>query len=321
MSTVVEVSTGSRLHFGMFSFGRSNVRQFGGVGTMIEKPGLELQITEAPQFATDGPLANRVNKVVRRISEQTCSGRLPRCRIEVVQSPPEHLGLGTGTQLELAVAAGLNAFRGNQPLTATELALLTGRGFRSAVGTYGFLQGGLIVESGKLSGDILAPLEHRVSLPAEWRIVLIFPNAQPGLAGEAERRAFRQLPCVPSEVTSQLRAEVDDRLLPAVEERDFEAFGESLYRFGHLAGTCFAQHQGGPFASDRVAQLVGLIREWGIRGAGQSSWGPTVFALLESDKAAEQFTSELRQELEAQESFLVTRPTSEGARIARQFSP
>jgi predicted sugar kinase len=64
-------------------------------------------------------------------------------------------------------------------------------------------------------------------------------------------------------------------------------FGESVYRFGRLAGECFAAVQGGPFASREIAQLIDAIRDFGIPGAGQSSWGPTVFAICESDAQAQ----------------------------------
>ena len=173
MPTSVEVATPSRLHFGMFSFGQPAMPQFGGVGVMIDRPGLQLRIDPAERFATCGPMAS-----ARRSGRRTSARRwqlpeLPACRLEIVTAPPEHAGLGTGTQLELAVTAGLNAFRGRPPLNAQELAAASGRGARSAIGTYGFLHGGLLVERGKPSEKFLSPLERRVELPGDWRFVLV----------------------------------------------------------------------------------------------------------------------------------------------------
>jgi hypothetical protein len=40
------------------------------------------------------------------------------------------------------------------------------------------------------------------------------------------------------------------------------------------------------FSDSGVAELVGLIRSLGVRGAGQSSWGPTGFAFAYSEEIA-----------------------------------
>lgn len=314
MSRTINVITPGRLHFGMFSFGRSDVRQFGGVGVMIDRPGVHLQITPAPQFTAHGPLALRVAAVVDRLTTAWRLEHAPACRIEVMNSPPEHAGLGTGTQLELATTAGLNAFREGHSLSAAELAQLSGRGARSAIGTYGFLHGGLLVESGKLPGEVLSPLEHRIELPDPWRFVLfVLPGA--GLAGEAERRTFGSLPPVPPEVTVQLRSEMARQLLPAALDGQFDRFAESLYRFNREAGMCFADSQGGPYASSSIARLVARLRDDGVRGVGQSSWGPTVFAVQENEEAASHLVENLTCALPAGAESLVVRPVNSGAAI------
>ena len=141
------------------------------------------------------------------------------------------------------------ALEGRPQPAPSELAALAGRGDRSAVGTYGFASGGLIVEAGKLPGEPFAPLAARVELPADWRFVVTWPRGEQGLAGEAERNVFRELPPVEQATTARLRAEVDDELLPAARAGDFERFAASLYRYGRLAGECFAAGQGGVFAS------------------------------------------------------------------------
>jgi beta-RFAP synthase len=315
MPATVEVITPSRLHFGMFSFGREGVRQFGGVGLMLEHPGIHLRISPAERFEATGSLHERVPPVASRWRRHERFEELPACRVAVVSAPPEHTGLGTGTQLELAVVAGLNAFQGHPPLSALELATISGRGARSAIGTYGFLLGGLLVESGKLPDEILSPLEQRLELPEAWRIVLITLPRERGLAGDAEQLAFAELPPVPPETTERLRAQATGELLPAAAAGDFARFSESLYRFGHLAGTCFAKSQGGPFASAEVAQLVSRLREAGIAGVGQSSWGPTVFAVVDSDDAATQLSQTLEDGIAPQATWQITRPARHGAQI------
>src|SRR5262249_44790652 len=116
----------------------------------------------------------------------------PPQRLVVEQAAPEHAGLGTGTQLGLAVA-GLLAASWGLDLSAAELARRVGRGLRSALGGYGFEQGGFLVEPGKRSDEGLSPLAARVAFPEAWRLVLALPRQAPGLHGPDEQEAFRRL--------------------------------------------------------------------------------------------------------------------------------
>ena len=282
---VVHIAAPSRLHFGMFSFGRVGGRQFGGVGMMIDSPQLRLTISPAEQWEVYGPDEARIRQCAGHLLRAGWLSELPRCRIELAAAPRRHVGLGSGTQLSLAVAAGLNAFVGGPGRSAAEWAAATGRGARSAVGVHGFLHGGLLVEAGKLTSEPLAPLVARAELPPQWRFLLLCQPGE-GLSGDEERRAFERLPPMPADVTDALAREALLELLPAAQTGDFDRFSKSLYEFGHRAGRCFAALQGGPFRGRRAAQLVEMVRDLGIEGVGQSSWGPTVFALLPDESAA-----------------------------------
>jgi beta-ribofuranosylaminobenzene 5'-phosphate synthase len=322
-ASIVEVVAPSRLHFGLLSFGQPAGRQFGGAGAMIDAPALRLRISPGSErFAVAGPLAPRIRDVAERFARYHELTALPACHVEVIEAPPQHVGLGSGTQLAMAVAAGLATWRSGDwqasPDNLLELVAVAGRAARSGVGTYGFVLGGLIMESGKLASETLAPLEQRVDLAAEWRFVLVLPRHTPGLSGDEERQAFDQLPPVPPETTDRLRRELNDNLFPAARAKDFARFGESLYRYGHAAGECFAARQGGPFASPRLAALVETIRTLGIPGVGQSSWGPTIFAAVDSPSAAEDLIEKLRPHLNPQDTTIIARPNNTGAKIERR---
>src|SRR5262245_17991084 len=118
---------------------------------------------------------------------------------------------------------------------------------RSAVGTYGFVFGGLIIEQGKLPEEPISALDCRIDLPEEWRFVLVRPRELSGLAGMDESEAFGSLPAVATSTTETLIAEVRDRLVPAAATADFPMFAESVYRYGRLSGECYAARQGGPY--------------------------------------------------------------------------
>ena len=199
----------------------------------------------------------------------------------MLEAIPSHVGLGSGTKLALAVAQALAAVHG-RTLDAPALAQAAGRAARSAVGMWTFALGGLVVEGG-VRGEGSAPLLMRHAMPDEWRIVVVVPDAEPGLSGPAEAQAFERL--VPSAERSAAIAQlVLTSLLPALVERELEEFGGALTRVQQLVGDEFASMQGGRF-HPRAGALVEALLSGGAAGAGQSSWGPAVYGVVGSEAA------------------------------------
>jgi beta-RFAP synthase len=290
----VKVISPSRLHFGLWSLSSSQPRQFGGVGLMIDAPRFAISIDEADQLNATGPDAERAVGFARRWAVHH---RLPepRCRLEIGEAIPTHAGLGSGTQLGLAIAAGMSAFQALPPQSPQELALSVGRGLRSAVGTYGFAFGGLIVEQGKGTDDAVSPLICRLDVPEHWRFVLVRPDEVQGISGFDEAAAFDALPSVPQAITDQLTALAHEGIARAVLEGDFRLFADSVYEYGRRSGEGFAARQGGPFNGPIVSQIVNQVRKLGFAGVGQSSWGPTIFVATPTEEVARQLTSQLKQ--------------------------
>lgn len=319
--SVVTVRAPARLHFGLLSFGHSG-RQFGGAGVMIDEPAVRLVIRPASAFSAEGALATEIRNCASRCAQAWQLSELPACQVEVWASPRRHAGLGSGTQLACAVAAGLAAWCGNPAPTADQLACWTGRGQRSAVGTYGFLLGGLIVEAGHLPTEPLSPLLHRLPVPSHWRFVLAEPETAGGLSGLDEQHAFAALEPVSSATRAQLMNEVEEHLVPALGAGDCQAFGESVFRYGRLAGNCFAAVQGGPYNGPQLAHLVTTLRGMGIAGVGQSSWGPTVFSVVDSQGAAEEVAAGLPRRYSLTPlSIRITAADNRGAEIMRNDRP
>ncbi len=322
---VVTVTAPSRLHFGLLSFGHNrsdaadapqdfrDVRQFGGVGMMIDAPAWRLSAEPAPQWRAHGPQADRAGEFAGRFCRSLGFESLPPLQLTVEAAPPAHSGLGSGTQLGLAVATALEAALDLPTVEIAELARRVGRGQRSAIGVHGFLRGGLLVEAGKLRSEEISPLVARAALPEQWRVLLLRPLTEEGLSGVAERAAFAALPPVPAEVTARLCDETLRCILPAARDGDFARFSQAVYRYGHLAGSCFAAvQQGRAFASATVAMLVERLRQQGIEGVGQSSWGPTVFALCRSADEAQRLASSLA---DPQLETTIAAPCNHGAQV------
>lgn len=322
----VEVRTPGRLHLGMISFGNPAVPSFGGVGVMVEGLGVGVQLTPSTRFFGRGPLAERAVAFARQCVEAWSLGDLA-CAIEVTAVPPPHVGLGSGTQLALAVAAGMGELFGTPHSTSSEqcfsteqafrLAAAVGRGRRSCVGIYGFAGGGLILEAGRLADkpeERVSPLLARVFVPEAWRCVVFLRRGAEGLHGEAEKEAFARLPPVPEEVSVELARIAVEELVPTARQGAFAAFSDAVYRYGRLAGKPFeAESSRLPFHG-AIGELIERLNASGTRGAAQSSWGPAVMACCESAAAAEDLVMQLTgRGLAADYSMIVTRFDRGGA--------
>jgi len=279
---------------------------------MLEQPCLEVQVSPANDSASSfaGALSDRTQEFVSLWQTATKITEPVDC--EVLQAPPQHVGLGLGTQLGLSIASALNSLFGAE-MTTEELAFSVGRGRRSAVGAWGFESGGLIVDGGKSKDDELGQLQHQIELPAEWRVVLLRPDHPQGLAGNAEVQAFGQLPPASDELKRRIRCELFDRMVPAATQGDFPSFAESVYEYGYAAGEMFASEQGGPFRSAMVAEMVSYVRSLGVPGVGQSSWGPTLFCWFPNHDSAEAFAKESRQDPNLPSEVIVSSVAAQGA--------
>ena len=281
---MTRVETGSRLHFGLLRPPPSDGRRgFGGCGLMVESPAVALPSNPR----RNGPPKDRPPIAVLAVARRVAPDRPHRIVVEACAS--EHVGLGVGTQLNLAVARAICG--PNVP--ATELARLSGRGGRSAIGVYGFEAGGFLVDGGKRHDDELAPLLVRAAFPAEWRIVLITPPAEPTWHGERERAAFDAMSGTPAD--DALCRLLLLGMLPALADRDLPAFGEALHEYNVRAGEPFRSAQGGTFAAGS-AELIAWLRKQRLAGVGQSSWGPTVFAVVGDPERAETTAAAARRQ-------------------------
>ncbi len=299
MSRVLTVSSPSRLHFGLAAFApTTSTRGYGGIGAMVAASRVELTFEAAVGLQISGNLRERVAQVCRNCLAEWNIGD-PNLRITVTNLPGHHAGLGLGTQLALSVARGLATFLERPPLNAGELARLTGRGRRSSVGTYGNLMGGLIVDGGKAVGENIGRLTQRVAMPADWRFLLARPPMGQGVSGEIEARAFAKLPPIAAQTTCHLMQLATDEIAPACQAGDFDRFANAVGEYGKIAGGCFANVQGGLFASPDIARTASQLAEAGARGVGQSSWGPTVFGMAPTSMAAQSIVDGLGKSSDA----------------------
>jgi beta-ribofuranosylaminobenzene 5'-phosphate synthase len=311
--TAVRVEAPARLHLGMLAVAGDGPRRFGGLGVAVVAPAVVVEAQPADELSAEGAEAERALAFARRCHEAL--GLEGGARLRVVEAIPPHVGLGSGTKLALAVAQALAALD-DRTVDAPELAAAVGRAARSAVGTWTFALGGLVVEGGvRRDAERPAPLLARHPMPDEWRAVLVIPAAQAGLSGPAEEEAFRRL--VPSpERSAEIAQLVLTLLLPALVESDLEEFGGALTRIQQLVGDAFAAVQGGRFHPRAGALVEALLRE-GAAGAGQSSWGPAVYGVVGDEAAGRELARRMQGEVGDDGTVELVGFDNRGARVKR----
>jgi beta-ribofuranosylaminobenzene 5'-phosphate synthase len=312
-SAAIEVFAPARLHLGFLDLHGGLGRRFGGIGLTIEEIGLRLRLVRSePAGSATGGHA-RADRIVAAVADRL--GIVGPIRVTVHEAIPEHVGLGSGTQLGLAIAVGLAALEGRKA-TAHSLARLVDRGARSGIGIGAFDQGGFLVDGGRGASDAPAPIVARAEFPPSWRVVLIFDGERRGLSGDAETAAFAALPPFPEELAARLCHVTLMRLLPGLVEADFAAVCRAIGEIQTRIGDHFAPAQGGRYASSRVAEALEWLRLAGHEGIGQSSWGPTGFVLVPDERQARALGDELATRFDGALSFHVCAGRNRGAEIS-----
>ena len=315
----VFVEAPARLHFGILDLRGDRGRWFGGIGAAAPEPTLLLSATRGLTVAADGPDADRAARFAKlflshfKIREGA--------RIHVHRALPSHAGLGSGTQLALSVARALAELYGVDA-DAPRLAQAVGRARRSAIGTWIFDGGGLVVEGGRHTGlEACGPLIARVPFPQEWRCVVVIPPAGEGLSGAREDDAFYALPKPSQHDVERVAHVVLMLLLPSLVEGDLSNFGHALTEIQEITGRWFAAVQGSTFASGPSEELVHRMREWRAHGVGQSSWGPAVYGIVGRDDDAKRLVERAAKFVGEKGAVYHGPFRSTGARVWTESSP
>jgi len=311
----VFVEAPARLHFGVLDLRGALGRWFGGIGAAAPAPTLLVSASPADTLTVEGEDADRAAMFARRFLAH--HGLAGGATIRVERTLPPHAGLGSGTQLGLAVGRALAEIFGITT-EAPALARAVGRGERSAIGTWTFAGGGLVVEGGRRQeSNGIGPLLARLPFPATWRCVVAVPFGTPWMTGSAEAAAFAQLPAPPERDVERVAHLVLMALLPALADADLATFGGALTAIQEITGRWFAPVQGGTFAPGPSEELVGRMAEWGASGVGQSSWGPAVYGIVAAEDAAQRLAERVRGMLGAEGTVYEGPFRAEGARVWR----
>ncbi len=328
---MIELRTGCRLHFGLMELCESAPNRYAGLGVMLATPQMHARISfdtvTADISIADDIDAESASEYLQRIQSWQAKSKAPS-QVELLKGYPFHAGLGAGTQLAclLSVAEALAsiAIRGkpnahsslasqwksvvqslalgvdespnSSTLNAESLAILSGRGLRSAIGLTGFLEGGLVLDQGYENGDVSKRKIQAqvVQIPEAWHFVLIRGHASSAITGPLESTMIGRMAAKPNPSRSRM-LELARNALDHATSLAFDPFCSSLEEYMRLAGDMFAPVQGGRYNGAVCAQAVDIATQYGLKAVGQSSWGPTIFGLCESQAQAEFIAHSIRQ--------------------------
>lgn len=315
----LKVRAPARLHLGFLDLGGALGRRFGSLGITLEQPATAVAVRRAGADAASGPDGTRAARARDAVREALGIGE--PFAVEVDSALPAHGGLGSGTQLALAVGVAVARLSGHD-LSVRAVAALLGRGRRSAIGLEAFTAGGVILDGGKAmdgpAKEAPPPLLARLPLPDDWRVLLIFDAARQGLSGSQENAAMAALPPFPETLAAHLCHLMLLKALPALATGDADGFGAVIGEWQRRLGDHYAAAQGGGrFLSPDVAQAVAFIEASGVPGVGQSSWGPTGFAIVAGAERATDLAETLRRRFASSTnlSFDCVRGNNRGAEL------
>jgi len=290
----VYVRTPSRLHFSLIDMNGQLGRIDGSLGLALNYPNVTLEASKSDDL--------RVQGEERALVEKLASAFLKHFRIqsgaqiEVKSTIPKHVGLGSNTQLSLAVASVLLRIYGIKK-TTRELAIVMKRGGTSGVGVAAFEKGGLILDGGhsygrggekqsflpsRVSKARPAPVLVRYTFPEDWFFVIAIPHIHRGVHGEEEISVFKERCPIKAAYVGKACRIVLMKILPALLERNIEEFGSGLTELqdaGFASATRDLMH---PI----VRRCIRFMLKKGAYGAGQSSFGPSTFGLVQGEDEA-----------------------------------
>ncbi len=284
----IKIRTPSRIHFTLIDLNGEMGRADGGAGISVEEPHIEISGYISEENSLSGNIVNlyRFESVSQRFSELTGNN----ASINVLSDYKSHVGMGSGTQISLAIGEVYNRLF-DLHLSVKEIAEITGRGGTSGIGVAAFQSGGFIVDGGhstkektgftpsSVSKASPPPVISRQEFPP-WKIVVVTPNLT-GFSGADEVSLFEKHCPVPIEDVRKVSHLILMKMIPAVMESDLEDFGDSLWAIQGLGFKKAEVDQYGSMMWDALKNLRELTP-----AVGMSSTGPTIYAITDTDAKA-----------------------------------
>ena len=289
----VTVLTGYRAHLGFYRF-NDPPYVYGSLGVSLTKPRLSVSYTLNED--SQGIIVKAQTEEAKDIIRRAATSINPELRGEIKAAGfiEHHVGLGTRTRLVLSTLKAVkvaNSLNFNIDRKAYQL----GVGRYSAVGLYTFLKGGFIADTGLHGGFNNPPqLLFRFETPPPWRILLVLPKGKRGMSEDSEKSVMVK-PLKHAHQSELYSAFL--LLIRSLVIKDFELFTSSLEKLQMLTGEYFSKYQDGIYCCELSEFIARYLKSKGLRGIGQSSWGPLIYGFMNSPSVAEAVANKVKKEL------------------------
>ena len=246
---------------------------------------------------------------------------------KIKESYPEHLGIGSKTQLSLAVGTAITKLEGLD-LSVEKITKIVGRGGTSGIGWRGFEQGGFILDSGHDFGsgkekETFLPSSAsssanpaltliRYPIPENWRFLVIIPNVKQGAHDQEEVNIFQEYTPINREEVNEVSHQIIMKVLPGLIKNNLDYFGEGLKRIQKIGFKKIEIDLQHPI----VKKLMFFLEAEGVKAYGMSSFGPCVVAITEGDESAKILKAKCEEFIKDFRGIvLIAKPNNTGAEI------
>lgn len=294
----VRIIAPSHVHVGNFDLHGGVGRLYGTIGFSLEYPRVVVEVSIDSEYRVDGgSRSSEVMDMTRKASKICKCGPL---HVRVLEEIPGHVGLGSTTALALSIAHGVNVLC-NAGLDVESLAYMMGRGSISALGVYSFKYGGFIIDGGFIPGQgRVPPLLFRAHVPSRYLMIVALPEKpiEDVLRIKSrEEEILKSMPRMDEDMAMEASRIALMGIMAYVSDNQWIAAGKWITQFNRRLGEYWSAKQRGVYCCEEVEGLVETFLENGALLSAQSSWGPTVYGLVESNKAGH-VASVIREKLE-----------------------
>ena len=331
--TSLRITTPCRIHLSLIDENGYTGRVDGGIGLMLDRPNVVFEASNsAEEFQIEANKYYResievINEIASRVFK-TFNINNKNFHFNLKRYFPSHVGLGSKTQLSLAIITAITRLKSIDHLSTEYLTQLVDRGGTSGIGWRGFETGGFILDGGHEYGkgkekESFLPSSASVTsnpaltisrhnIPSNWRFVLVIPNVKKGAYGDEEIRVFQEYAPIPKIEVNEVSHLIIMKILPGILKNDLKCFGEGLKRIqsiGFKKIEINLQHQ-------IVKDLLGFFEDYGLKAYGMSSFGPSVVGVVESDSEAEKLLKVVQKNQKNGGGHVyICKPNNSGAKI------
>ncbi len=320
------------MHFSLIDENGYTGRIDGGIGLMLESPNIVIEASnnsDELKIEFDQPHDGFLTTIKEKTEAITNALNVKNIKYHFIikEYYPEHLGIGSKTQLSLAIGLAIAKLEGVD-LPVEKITKIVGRGGTSGIGWRGFEQGGFILDAGhdfgnekekatylpssaSLSTDPALTL-IRYPIPENWRFIIIIPNVKQGAHDQEEVNIFQEYTPINREEVNEVSHQIIMKVLPGIIKNDLDCFGQGIKRIQKIGFKKIEIELQHPF----VKKLMKFLEAEGVKAYGMSSFGPCVVAITENDESAKILEPKCKEFIkDVGGTVLIAKPNNTGAEI------